>query len=316
MFNKMLYATATIIGIIFIILLSLLPYLTEEIETPKKIYIPQGSIKQIISHITNELNISTLPIDKYIVAYFGNPQSGWIELPNSQMSRLDFFKALTEAKAPSIGGITLVPGETTPYFINELAKRFGGDYDKLYNYFLSISPFQEGFLVPETYTINSQKNIKKFLYKIVQYSKKIHKKNIEKYNIQDISELKRYLIIASIIQKESASVEEMRLVSSVIYNRLNRGMKLQMDGTLNYGFYSHQKITAERIKHDNSQFNTYKIVGLPQEAICNPSQEAIEASINPADTDYLYFVKAKGENRHIFSETYSQHLQEIDKLRE
>ena len=103
----------------------------------------------------------------------------------------------------------------------------------------------------------------------------------------------------------------MKYIASVIYNRLEKGMKLQMDGTLNYGLYSHQKITSSRIREDNSQFNTYKIKGLPKVPICNPSLKAIEAAINPINTDYLYFVRVPGKNYHIFSKTYHEHLQNI-----
>ena len=314
MLNRILNVAMAIVGVIFVISLSLTPYLTEQFTLPKEIYIPKGSIKHILSHIEDELNIPMSRIDRYIVSFFGNPQSGWIELPHQQMSRIEFLKAITEAKAPSLK-ITLYPGETTPYFLKILTSKFGGDYKELYSYYLSISPFREGFLIPETYTINSQRDIRRFLYKVVQYSKKVHRKRMKEFGIERVKELKRYLIIASIIEKESGSKEEMRLVSSVIYNRLDRGMKLQMDGTLNYGLYSHQKITADRIRSDNSYYNTYKIRGLPKEAICNPSREAFEAAIEPADTNYLYFVKVKGKNRHIFSETYSEHLREIERLR-
>ena len=105
----------------------------------------------------------------------------------------------------------------------------------------------------------------------------------------------------------------MPLVASVIYNRLNKGMRLQMDGTLNYGIYSHDVITAERIRSDMSEFNTYLNDGIPPSPVCSVSISAIKAAINPAKSDYLYFVLDKKVKKHIFSKTLSEHNQNIGK---
>ena len=120
----------------------------------------------------------------------------------------------------------------------------------------------------------------------------------------------KYLIVASIIQKEAANKEEMPIISSVIYNRLKKRMKLQMDGTLNYGKYSHIKVTPKRIKEDNSRYNTYKYKGLPPNPVCSVSKDAIIAAIFPKKTNYLYFVKGKNK-KHLFSTTYKKHIENI-----
>jgi UPF0755 protein len=102
----------------------------------------------------------------------------------------------------------------------------------------------------------------------------------------------------------------MPLVSSVIHNRIEKGMLLQMDGTLNYGKYSHVKVTSKRIKEDSSVFNTYKNKGVPSIPVCNVSFDAIRAAVFPAKTSYLYFMKNKN-NKHDFSSNYSTHLRNI-----
>ena len=117
-------------------------------------------------------------------------------------------------------------------------------------------------------------------------------------------------IKASVIQKEAASVSDMPFVSSVIDNRIKKGMRLQMDGTLNYGEYSHQKVTARRIRTDKTPYNTYKNKGLPVYPVCNVSKDAIHAAINPKDTDYLYFVRGKN-GEHVYSCYFSTHHQNI-----
>ena len=115
------------------------------------------------------------------------------------------------------------------------------------------------------------------------------------------------------MQKEAANKNEMPLVASVIYNRLKIGMKLQMDGTLNYDLYSHEKITPKRIASDNSRYNTYKYAGLPPSAVCNVSFDAIKAAIFPKKTNYLYFVRDKSTGGHIFSANYESHLEAINR---
>ena len=83
-----------------------------------------------------------------------------------------------------------------------------------------------------------------------------------------------------------------------------------MDGTLNYGKYSHTKVTPQRIKKDRSSYNTYKFKGLPKEPVCNVSINAIEAAINPSKTNYLYFMK-NSKGTHNFSKEYKKHIQNI-----
>ena len=101
-------------------------------------------------------------------------------------------------------------------------------------------------------------------------------------------------------------------ISSVIYNRLKKDMPLQMDGTLNYGEYSHTKVTPKRIKEDKSPFNTYLNRGLPPYPVSSVSIEAIKSAIHPAKTDFLFFVKNKN-GTHSFSKTYKEHLKNIKK---
>jgi UPF0755 protein len=87
-----------------------------------------------------------------------------------------------------------------------------------------------------------------------------------------------------------------------------------MDGTLNYGKYSHIKVTPERIKKDKSSFNTYRFKGLPPSPIGAVSLSAIKAAVTPAKTDYLYFMKNK-EGMHDFSKSFRAHRKNINKAK-
>ncbi|HIQ27451.1 MAG TPA: endolytic transglycosylase MltG, partial [Sulfurovum sp.] len=117
-------------------------------------------------------------------------------------------------------------------------------------------------------------------------------------------------IIASIIQKESNNIDEMPLISSVIYNRLEKGMRLQMDGTLNYGKHSHTIVTSERIKTDTSLYNTYKHKGLPPAPLSSVSVDALKAACNPETSKYLFFMLTK-DGTHVFADNYDEHLENV-----
>jgi len=97
----------------------------------------------------------------------------------------------------------------------------------------------------------------------------------------------------------------MPIVASVIFNRLKKGMRLQMDGTLNYGRFSHTKVTPERIKNDTSRFNTYKYKGLPHSPIGAVNLSSLKAAMKPTTTNYLYFIK-NSQGVHDFTDTYKK----------
>ena len=156
---------------------------------------------------------------------------------------------------------------------------------------------------------------KNFIYLIVESSIKKHKELSNKF-FGKYDEIRwfKYITIASIIQKEAASIEEMPKVSAVIYNRLKLGMKLQMDGTLNYGKYSHTRVTPAMIKNDDTSYNTYRFKGIPKYPVSSVSIDAIKAAIYPANVDYLYFMKNK-QGVHDFSKSYTKHLEHIKNVK-
>lgn len=295
--------------IVLIIILSFIYYLALPITTSKVLYIPHGSIKKIITYLEYK-NIDVTALDGYLVRLIGMPQQGWINMDTNRLSHADFLIRLTSAKA-AMEDVTLIPGETTYVFLEELAEQMGLDGKLLRYHYNALAPEKEGILVPETYKLPLGITEKEAVRLLLNRSQTQMRQWAEKiFGTYNEKKWMQYVTMASVIQKEAANIEDMPLVSSVIYNRLQKGMKLQMDGTLNYGPYSHVKVTAKRIREDNSPYNTYKNGGLPPVPVCNVSLDAIKAAIFPADTQYLYFVKDKNGN-HTYSRYYSTHIKNI-----
>lgn len=274
---------------------------------------PQGSIGHIITQLTKQ-GYALSPIDKYIMVFMGKPQSGWVNIDAHELNRIDFLYKLTTAKA-KMEKVTLIPGETKELFLDILAKELKLDRDKLTHYYKQFTHYPEAAIFADTYYVPYGISEKHLIYFLLNESEKRYEKISKKiYGEYRQKKWLEILTIASIIQKEAANTQEMPIVSSVIYNRLKKGMKLQMDGTLNYGKYSHLKVTPERIKTDTSHFNTYRYQGLPPSPIGAVSLDAILAAVKPAKTDYLYFMKNK-EGVHDFSKSYKSHRRNIQKAR-
>ena len=274
------------------------------------IYIPQGSINKIITQMGKK-NYNVSKLDALLLRLIGAPQSGWINLSVTRSTRGDFLHKLTTAKA-ALQNVTLIPGETTYIFLNQLSKNLNLDRKKLqYEYDKHSGGISEGAFVPNTYKMPlgiTERQLIKLLLKMSQRQMKTFSTKI--FGTYNEKKWFQYVAIASVIQKESANIDEMPLVSSVIYNRIKKGMKLQMDGTLNYGKYSHVKVTPKRIREDESIYNTYKNRGVPKLPVCNVSFDAIRAAVFPSKTEYLYFMKSKS-GTHDFSRYYSTHLRNI-----
>lgn len=123
------------------------------------------------------------------------------------------------------------------------------------------------------------------------------------------------VILASIVQKETADASEYRRIAGVYTNRLKQNMKLDADPTVIYpstkGKPLGRRIRRSELRADNG-YNTYVRKGLPQGPIANPGREAIAAVLDPESHDFLYFV-ADGTGGHVFAETYAQHQANVEK---
>jgi UPF0755 protein len=125
------------------------------------------------------------------------------------------------------------------------------------------------------------------------------------------------LILASIVEKETGGYDEVRQVASVFENRLARGMRLQTDPTVIYGLTEGRGVLGRGLRQSElraeTPYNTYVIDGLPPTPIANPGRRSIEAVMNPAETDYIYFVAKTLDPRdgHNFATTLAEHNRNV-----
>ena len=170
----------------------------------------------------------------------------------------------------------------------------------------------EGFLFPETYSLPEGSKEEDFIAVMLNHFDEVwvkYKKRAAELSLTP----NEVITMASLIEREAALDEERPLVSSVIYNRLELGMPLQMDATLDFALEligeNHQYITDEDMAID-SPYNTYLIPGLPPGPIACPGEKAIEAALYPADTEYLYYVKTTDQGWGMsFSVDYEEFLE-------
>lgn len=225
------------------------------------------------------------------------------------------LKSITSSTPASVVYKLAIPeGYTIAQTLDKIAKDIPfivrPDLDiaaKVENYsyeFLKDKTSLEGFLFPKTYDVlinYTAKNIIEML--LAQYQLETgtldYMNAIDNgYTAYDI------LIIASMIEREAYVPEERPLISAVIHNRLKINMLLQIDATLYYALNNWDSTLTNKDLETDSPYNTYKYAGLPPTPICSPGIASIEAAINPANVDYLYYVVTdEVKHTHSFSKT-------------
>lgn len=202
-------------------------------------------------------------------------------------------------------------------YIQELAK----DYT-----FLDVSALNnenykvklEGYLFPDTYYLNEDATIDEITRTMldrfdVMYQERKADFESSEYSVHDIIKL------ASVVQFEASSVDDMKEIAGVFYNRLAQNMKLESSVTVCYALYEDStNIQACETNTDiDSLYNTYKYEGLPVGPILNPGSDAIDAVLHPNSSEYLYFaadIYNKVDGKVHYSKTYEEHLQVCEEL--
>ncbi|MEM6712329.1 MAG: endolytic transglycosylase MltG [Pseudomonadota bacterium] len=232
----------------------------------------------------------------------------------ARASMADILDKLVTGDAISYA-VTFPEGWTSRQIVNRLlANEFlTGDIDE-------IPP--EGSLLPNTYSFAKDATRQSVLDRMLQAQEtallSIWERRTNDLPIETPEEL---VILASIVEKETARADERTRVAGVFINRLNRGMRLQSDPTILYGVHGGDAWTEARpifrsqLRDDSNVYNTYTIPALPPGPIANPGRASLEAVANPSLTDDLFFV-ADGTGGHAFAETYEEHNRNVARWRE
>ncbi|MDO4495090.1 MAG: endolytic transglycosylase MltG [Clostridiaceae bacterium] len=223
--------------------------------------------------------------------------------------------------------VTVSEGETLTQIFKKLEEKGVASFDELmttaqtydYSYYPLVAKIPsnsnrcfrlEGYLFPDTYEFYTNQKPQDAIGKFLRNGKaKITDSMLQKASSLGYS-FDEVLTVASIIEKEGAKSSEVAKIAAVIYNRLEAGMKLQMDSTIYYIERNVKPYLTGDINRYNGYYNTYKCATLPAGPISNPGLKTINAALNPADVPYLYFCHDENAN-YYYAETYEEHQENL-----
>ncbi len=307
------------IVLVFILILIVLAAVLG-IDFYRKVFLPyKGYTDTITVEIEKGASVSTIgevlyrkkiiPSYSYFIIYYRlffsktNLQSGEFEFTDP-MNMRQIIEKLHKGKVV-LYKITIKEGMT----INETAEFLENDHGISSTQFLEAARDLEGYLYPDTYLIPRGTGAVEMIELMVKKFKD-HFTNSLKWRARDINmSVREVVILASLIEKETAVRDERFLISSVFHNRLRIGMPLACDPTIIYILKKQNRydgnIRWKDLKLD-SPYNTRVHKGLPPGPICSPGFASIEAALFPENTKYLYFVSKDGRH-HYFSKTLKEH---------
>lgn len=172
----------------------------------------------------------------------------------------------------------------------------------------------EGYLFPNTYEFFVTTKARDVTIKLLDQTKRIYDKYKTQFESNELS-VHEVFILASVVQFEASKPEDMKKVASVFLNRLEINMPLQSSVTVCYSLYEYDSWRdCETNSNFDSPYNTYKYRGLPVGPIMSPGEAAIIAVLEPADTDFFYFMAdVYGDGTVYYAKTYAEHNANVEK---
>ncbi len=240
-------------------------------------------------------------------------QSGSYELSPSMTVGEIADQLLTGAKD---NWVTLLEGWRAEEVADELAKEFGIRYFNPTD-FLELAKPSEGKLFPDTYLFPKQASASLVLSTLLNVFEKKYQQAVTEVGKPQL-EKDEVIVLASLLEREAKSLKDKKIVAGILMNRLNAGIALQVDATLQYvkGYDSVTKtwwpVPRGADKSLKSPFNTYMHRGLPPAPICNPGLNALKAAIAPTESDYLYYLTDQEGVMH-YARTLVEHNANVDR---
>ena len=177
------------------------------------------------------------------------------------------------------------------------------------------APSLEGYLFPETYRFPKGASVSEILERMTSQFLEVFDASFRARAAGLRMSVRDAVTLASLIEKETALPGERRLVSAVFHNRLRLGMKLDCDPTVSYGLTllgSFEGRLRTKDLRTDTPYNTYMHAGLPPGPICSPGRVSLEAALEPADADFLYFV-SRNDGSHEFNRSFADHSRAVRK---
>lgn len=171
----------------------------------------------------------------------------------------------------------------------------------------------EGYLFPDTYNFAKKTSARQMISVMIKAFIKNYTLIAQGRNLGGWSR-HQILTFASLIEKETGAAQERPMIASVFFNRLQKGIRLQTDPTVQYGILAINGVYPLNITKKDlitpTPYNTYTKAGLPPGPISNPGRESLRAVFEPSKTDFLFFV-SRNNGTHVFSKTYEEHQQAV-----
>jgi UPF0755 protein len=304
-----------IIFIIFCIIFSTLIYFTRPMNLSGQefrfVVNPEEKHDSTVQRLKNEGFIRSVGLFNLLTIFikpFGEIEPGAYLLKKNMTI---FTISITVLTNPYQKWAVIVPGLRKEQIAEKLAEKFNWNEEKRQEF---LQNSREGYMFPDTYLLNVDYTGKEFADRLISnFNEKFDAKLQNDLLAQDVRN-DTAIKIASLIERESGGEEDKALIAGIIWNRLNIGMKLQIDATSQYikgqpGNWW-PKITPADHKQD-SLYNTYIYKGLPPAPICSPSLASIKAAVYPADTECLFYIHDKNKQIHCAA-TYREHLENIE----
>ncbi len=173
----------------------------------------------------------------------------------------------------------------------------------------------EGYLFPETYDFalgsSCEDIIRRMTLEFRERFEPLYLKRDKNISLTP----EEYVVLASLVERETQVDSERSTVAGVYLNRLAVGQKLECDATIQYALGKQKAVLTYKDLETDSPYNSYRYAGLPPGPIANPGESCLKAALNPKKTDYFYYVRndEKGDGSHVFSKTYAEHEEAIER---
>jgi UPF0755 protein len=281
------------------------------------------SFRSVTERLAKEKMIESESFFYYLARLTGKSgelKAGEYEL-HSKMSAWDILKVITGSDV-RLYRVTIREGMNM-FQIARLLHQFGlvdevqfleAAWDQEFVDSLNIPSFTvEGYLFPETYFIPRGTSPRRIIRMFVEmFWDKLPDDLLRRAKEGPLS-LHEIVTMASVIEKETGYTGEMPRISSVFYNRIAKGMRLQSDPTAIYDIHPYGgRVTREHLFRE-TPFNTYRIPRMPLTPVGNPGLFALRAALYPEKTEYIFFVSRR-DGTHHFSVSYEEHKKAIDQF--